>query len=99
SRLAHRSRSWQGSSRSTGTGLMATAQIIDGRARAASIRSDVTERASALRNRSIRPKCLAIVAEGDAAGLLYAQTARRGGAEAGVDVEIVPIGAGADTSG
>ena len=56
-------------------------------------------RASALRGRGIAPKCIAVVSEGDAAILLYAQTAKRGGQQIGVDVEIVPIGAGADTSG
>ena len=75
------------------------ATIIDGRAVAAAIREDVAARATALRARHIVPKCIAVVAKGDAPGLLYAQTARHGGAPIGVDVEIVPIGAGADTSG
>lgn len=78
---------------------MAGAQIIDGRAVAASIREDVGARAKALAARGVAPKCIAIVAEGDAPGLLYAQTARHGGAQVGVEIEIVPIGAGADTSG
>lgn len=78
---------------------MATAQIIDGRAIAAVIREDVAARALALKGRGVIPKCIAIVSEGDAPGLLYAQTARHGGAQVGVDIEIVPIGAGADTSG
>jgi methylenetetrahydrofolate dehydrogenase (NADP+)/methenyltetrahydrofolate cyclohydrolase len=78
---------------------MPNAEIIDGRALAASIRADVAARARALRERKIVPKCIAIVSDGDAAGLLYAQTARRGGEQIGVDIDIVPIGAGADTSG
>ena len=78
---------------------MAGAQIIDGRAVAAAVREDVAARARALAERRIVPKCIAIVAEGDAPGLLYAQTARHGGAQVGVEIEIVPIGAGADTTG
>jgi methylenetetrahydrofolate dehydrogenase (NADP+)/methenyltetrahydrofolate cyclohydrolase len=79
--------------------LTAGARIIDGRAVATAIRDEVARRASALRARKIAPKCIAVISEGDASGLLYAQTARRGGQQIGVDVEIVPIGAGADTSG
>lgn len=75
------------------------AQLIDGRAVAAAIRTSVAARARVLRDRGVKPKCIAIVAESDAPGLLYAQTARRGGADVGIDIEIVPIGAGADTSG
>jgi len=78
---------------------MAGAHVIDGRAVAAAIRADVQVRAERLRARGISPKCIAIVSDGDASGLLYAQTARRGGEQVGVDIEIVPIGAGADTSG
>jgi len=78
---------------------MPSAAVIDGRAVAAVIRDDVRARASALRERGIVPKCIAIVSEGDAPGLLYAQTARRGGEQVGVDFDIVPIGAGADTTG
>ena len=78
---------------------MAAAHIIDGRAVAAGIRQDVAGRAKALAERRVFPKCIAIVAEGDAPGLLYAQTARHGGSQVGVEIEIVPIGAGADTSG
>ncbi|HET9343590.1 MAG TPA: bifunctional 5,10-methylenetetrahydrofolate dehydrogenase/5,10-methenyltetrahydrofolate cyclohydrolase [Candidatus Eremiobacteraceae bacterium] len=78
---------------------MSTAQMIDGRAIAAVIREDVAARARALKERAVVPKCIAIVSEGDAPGLLYAQTARHGGAQVGVEIEIVPIGAGADTSG
>ena len=76
-----------------------TARIIDGRAVAAAIRAAVAARTTALRERGIAPKCIAVVAEGDAPGLLYAQMAKRGGAPVGVEIEIVPIGAGADTSG
>jgi methylenetetrahydrofolate dehydrogenase (NADP+)/methenyltetrahydrofolate cyclohydrolase len=75
------------------------ATIIDGRAVAAAIREEVASRSRSLKERGIVPKCIAIVSEGDAPGLLYAQTARRGGQQIGVEVEIVPIGAGADTSG
>jgi len=75
------------------------ATIIDGRAVAAAIRADVAARAQALKKRGVRPKCIAIVAEGDASGLLYAQTARKGGEQVGVEMEIAPIGAGADTTG
>ena len=78
---------------------MATASLIDGRAIATAIREDVAARARTLKQRDVVPKCIAIVADGDAPGLLYAQTARHGGAQVGVDIEIVPIGAGADTSG
>jgi len=78
---------------------MPGARIIDGRAVAAAIRVDVQMRAEALRRRHISPKCIAVVSEGDASGLLYAQTARRYGQQVGIDVEIVPVGAGADTSG
>jgi methylenetetrahydrofolate dehydrogenase (NADP+)/methenyltetrahydrofolate cyclohydrolase len=78
---------------------VAGALIIDGRALAARIREDVAARARSLRDRGVTPKCLAIVSDGDAPGLLYAQTARRGGEQLGVDIEIVPIGSGADTSG
>jgi methylenetetrahydrofolate dehydrogenase (NADP+)/methenyltetrahydrofolate cyclohydrolase len=78
---------------------MPRAHVIDGRAVAALIREEVAARAQALRERKIVPKCIAIVSDGDAPGLLYAQTARRGGEQVGVDVEIVPIGADADTSG
>jgi methylenetetrahydrofolate dehydrogenase (NADP+) / methenyltetrahydrofolate cyclohydrolase len=73
--------------------------VIDGRVIAAAIREDVASRARALRQRGVTPKCIAIVSEGDAPGLLYAQTARRGGEHVGVEMEVVPIGAGADTSG
>lgn len=75
------------------------ARVIDGRGVAAGIREEVTGRARALRTRGVTPKCIAAVSEGDAPGLLYAQTARRVGAQVGVDIEIVPVGAGADTSG
>jgi|HubBroStandDraft_4_1064222.scaffolds.fasta_scaffold210492_1 methylenetetrahydrofolate dehydrogenase (NADP+)/methenyltetrahydrofolate cyclohydrolase len=75
------------------------ASVIDGRALANSIRHDVSVRVASLVKRGVKPKCVAIVSEGDASGLLYAQTARRGGAELGVDIEIAPIGGGADTSG
>ena len=78
---------------------MPGATIIDGRAVAAAIRADVAARAQALKKRGVRPKCIAIVAEGDASGLLYAQTARKGGEQVGVEMEIAPIGAGADTTG
>jgi methylenetetrahydrofolate dehydrogenase (NADP+)/methenyltetrahydrofolate cyclohydrolase len=78
---------------------VAGATIIDGRALAAVIRQDVASRARTLRDQGVVPKCVAILSEGDASGLLYAQTARRGGEEVGVEMEIVPIGAGADTSG
>jgi methylenetetrahydrofolate dehydrogenase (NADP+) / methenyltetrahydrofolate cyclohydrolase len=78
---------------------MAGAQIIDGRAVAGAIREDVAARTKALAERRVIPKCIAIVSEGDAPGLLYAQTARHGGAQVGVDIEIVPIGPGADTAG
>lgn len=78
---------------------MADAKLLDGRAVAAAIRDDVQSRARSLRARGVVPKCIAIVSEGDAPGLLYAQTARRGGQQIGVDVEIAQIGAGADTSG
>jgi methylenetetrahydrofolate dehydrogenase (NADP+) / methenyltetrahydrofolate cyclohydrolase len=78
---------------------MPNAEIIDGRAPAASIRADVAARARALRDRKIVPKCIAIVSDGDAAGLLYAQTARRGGEQIGIVIDIVPIGPGADTTG
>jgi methylenetetrahydrofolate dehydrogenase (NADP+)/methenyltetrahydrofolate cyclohydrolase len=73
--------------------------MIDGRAIAAVIREDVAARARALKERGVVPKCIAIVSDGDAPGLLYAQTARHGGAQVGVEIEIVPVGAGADTSG
>jgi len=75
------------------------ATIIDGRAIAADIKKDVAQRAHALATHGIIPKCVAVVAEGDSAGLLYAQTAKRAGAEAGIEIEIVPVGAGADTAG
>ena len=78
---------------------MPAAKIIDGRAVASQLREDVASRVRALRDRGVAPKCIAVVAEGDAPGLLYAQTARRGGAQIGIDIEIAPIGAGADTSG
>lgn len=76
-----------------------SALVIDGRALSHVIRGDVERRAQALHAKGVKPKCVAIVSEGDAPGLLYAQTAKRGGAEVGVEIEIAPIGAGADTSG
>lgn len=79
--------------------MASAATIIDGRAIAAAIREDAASRARSLKQRGIVPKCIAIVSEGDAPGLLYAQMARRGGEQVGVEMEIVPIGAGADTSG
>ena len=78
---------------------MAEALIIDGRGIAAAIREDAASRARALRGRDVFPKCIAVLSEGDASGLLYAQTARRAGEQIGIEVEIVSIGAGADTSG
>jgi methylenetetrahydrofolate dehydrogenase (NADP+)/methenyltetrahydrofolate cyclohydrolase len=75
------------------------ATVVDGRAVAAAIREDVAARAKALHDRGVDPKCIAVVSEGDAPGLLYAQTARRIGEDVGVVVQIVPIGADADTSG
>jgi methylenetetrahydrofolate dehydrogenase (NADP+)/methenyltetrahydrofolate cyclohydrolase len=70
-----------------------------GRPIALAIREDVKRRAQALHARAIAPKCVVIVAEGDGPGLLYAQTARRIGLDAGVQIETVTIGAAADTSG
>ncbi|HXW77012.1 MAG TPA: bifunctional 5,10-methylenetetrahydrofolate dehydrogenase/5,10-methenyltetrahydrofolate cyclohydrolase [Candidatus Eremiobacteraceae bacterium] len=78
---------------------MPPATVIDGRAIAAAIRQDVASRASALHERGIDAKCIAIVSDGDAPGLLYAQTARRAGEDVGVIVHIVPVGSDADTSG
>jgi len=72
---------------------------LEGRPSALKIREEVKQRAAALHARGIAPKCVAIVVEGDGPGLLYAQTAHRIGADAGVHIEIVPIGASADTSG
>jgi methylenetetrahydrofolate dehydrogenase (NADP+)/methenyltetrahydrofolate cyclohydrolase len=72
---------------------------LEGRPIALEIREEVKQRAQALRGRAIVPKCAVIVVDGDGPGLLYAQTARRIGANAGVDIEIVPVGASADTSG
>lgn len=72
---------------------------LEGRPLALRIREEVKQRAAVLRARGIAPKCVAIVVDGDGPGLLYAQTARRIGADAGVNIEIVPIGASADTSG
>jgi methylenetetrahydrofolate dehydrogenase (NADP+) / methenyltetrahydrofolate cyclohydrolase len=72
---------------------------LEGRPIALRIRADVKQRAEALQARGVAPKCVVMVVEGDDPGTLYAQTARRAGAEAGIQVEIVPIGAGADTSG
>jgi len=72
---------------------------LEGRSIALKIRDEVRRRAEALQARAIAPKCVMIVVEGDGPGMLYAQTARRTGAVAGIQVEIVPIGAKADTSG
>ncbi len=72
---------------------------LEGRPIALRIRADVKQRAEALQARGVAPKCVIIVVEGDDAGTLYAQTARRAAMEAGIQIEIVPIGAGADTSG
>ncbi|HEY5095883.1 MAG TPA: bifunctional 5,10-methylenetetrahydrofolate dehydrogenase/5,10-methenyltetrahydrofolate cyclohydrolase [Candidatus Eremiobacteraceae bacterium] len=78
---------------------MMAATRLEGRPLALRIREEVKQRAAVLRARGIAPKCVAIVVDGDGPGLLYAQTARRIGADAGVNIEIVPIGASADTSG
>ena len=72
---------------------------LEGRPLALIIREDVRRRAEALHARGIAPKCVVIVVAGDGPGLLYAQTARRIGADAGVQIEIVPVGENADTSG
>jgi methylenetetrahydrofolate dehydrogenase (NADP+) / methenyltetrahydrofolate cyclohydrolase len=72
---------------------------LEGRPIALEIREAVKQRALALRARAIVPKCAVIVVDGDGPGLLYAQTARRIGADVGVEIEIVPVGASADTSG
>lgn len=72
---------------------------LEGRPIALAIREEVKQRAQALRGRAIVPKCAVVVVDGDGPGLLYAQTARRIGADVGVEIEIVPIGASADTSG
>ena len=72
---------------------------LEGRPIALAIREDVKQRAQALHARAIAPKCVVIVVDGDGPGLLYAQTARKIGVEAGIQIEIVPIGANADTSG
>lgn len=72
---------------------------LEGRPIALRIRADVKQRAEALQARGVAPKCVIMVVEGDDAGTLYAQTARRAAIEAGIQIEIVPIGAGADTSG
>ena len=75
------------------------ATLLEGRPIALEIREEVKQRAQALRGRSIVPKCAVVVVDGDGPGLLYAQTARRIGADVGVEIEIVPVGASADTSG
>ena len=76
-----------------------TAVRLEGRPVALKIREEVKRRVDALHARDIAPKCVAMVVAGDGPGLLYAQTARRVGADAGVQIEIVTIGANADTSG
>ncbi|HEY7980535.1 MAG TPA: bifunctional 5,10-methylenetetrahydrofolate dehydrogenase/5,10-methenyltetrahydrofolate cyclohydrolase [Candidatus Eremiobacteraceae bacterium] len=75
------------------------ASRLEGRPIALAIREAVKQRTQALHARAIAPKCVVMVVEGDGPGMLYAQTARRIGAEAGIQIEIVPIGANADTSG
>ena len=75
------------------------AKRLEGRPIALEIREEVKQRAQALRGRAIVPKCAVVVVDGDGPGLLYAQTARRIGADIGVEIEIVPVGASADTSG
>jgi methylenetetrahydrofolate dehydrogenase (NADP+) / methenyltetrahydrofolate cyclohydrolase len=72
---------------------------LEGRPIALAIREDVKRRAQALHARAIAPKCVVLVVAGDGPGLLYAQTARKIGMDAGIQIEIVPIGASADTSG
>ncbi len=72
---------------------------LEGRPIALEIREEVKQRALALRGRAVVPKCAVVVVDGDGPGLLYAQTARRIGADVGVEIEIVPVGASADTSG
>jgi methylenetetrahydrofolate dehydrogenase (NADP+)/methenyltetrahydrofolate cyclohydrolase len=72
---------------------------LEGRPIALAIREDVKRRAQALHARAIAPKCVVLVVAGDGPGLLYAQTARKIGMDTGIQIEIVPIGASADTSG
>ena len=72
---------------------------LEGRPIALAIRDDVKHRAAALHARAVAPKCVALVVDGDGPGMLYAQTAKRIGSDLGIQIEIVPIGANADTSG
>ena len=70
---------------------MSTAIILDGRAPAARIRTEVKARAAALSVRGIRPKLAIFAGEGDEPGLHYARVIERVGKEAGVEVMITVL--------
>jgi methylenetetrahydrofolate dehydrogenase (NADP+) / methenyltetrahydrofolate cyclohydrolase len=76
-----------------------TAAVLSGRELADRIRADVRNRARALRERDIVPRCAVFAAEGDAEGIYYAESLSKVGLKTDVDVGLVVIPSKAGTAG
>ncbi|MBC5806215.1 MAG: bifunctional 5,10-methylene-tetrahydrofolate dehydrogenase/5,10-methylene-tetrahydrofolate cyclohydrolase [Candidatus Eremiobacter antarcticus] len=76
---------------------MADAVILDGRAIAGVIRSDVSVRVAALRARGTPPTCAIVLLENDEAGRLYANSIVKAGDAVGIDVEMRRLPAASTT--
>lgn len=68
-----------------------TARILDGRPVAERIIESVKARADRLRARGISPSAAVLVSQGDGPGFVYAQSIKRRGASAGIEVEIIGL--------
>ena len=73
------------------------AQIIDGRAVAAELRSDLTTRSSALREAGIHPRLLIVLVGEDESSIAYVRNLERTGARVGIEVVIDEMPAQATT--
>lgn len=72
-----------------------SAQIIDGKAIAAAIRTETSAGAAALRARGIVPKLTAVIVGNDASAAAYAESQRKDAAGVGIEYERVALPAGA----
>ncbi len=67
---------------------MPTARILDGRALAAELRAELTERATLLRARGITPRLLVAMVGEDESSLAYVRGMKSLGAKIGVDIDV-----------
>lgn len=76
-----------------------SAKILDGRALAAELREGLSTRASALRERGIQPRLLAVVVGEDPSSAAYIRGMQKLGAAIGVEVGVVCLSASTDDAG